>query len=89
MKLSLTNGETLVAPLPAQLLAITPTQLSDGSAKPILIGINAQLSMARWDFVLAQWTAKWAQIELKEASAASPTPIATPVVTFTPAPTAP
>ena len=87
MKLALTNGEALVTPLPAQLLAITPTQLGDGSAMTVLTSVKLQLAIAKWDFTLADWAAKWAQLELKEVTA-SPTPSATPVVTFTPAPTA-
>jgi hypothetical protein len=83
MKAALTNGETLVAPLPAQLLAITPAQLADGSAMVTLASVKVQLSMAKWDFMLAGWAGKWAEMELKEASA-TPKPTATPTVNPSP-----
>ena len=83
MKSALANGEALVSPLPAQLLAITPTQLSDGSATPILTSVRVQLAIAKWDFNLAGWAAKWAQQEIKQASA-TPKPTVTPKPTATP-----
>jgi hypothetical protein len=80
MKLAVTNGEALSAPLPGTLLAITPTQLGSGSADSTLSDACVTLFKARWDLQLARWSAWWAQHELIEAAA---TPIATPIATAT------
>ena len=87
MKLGLTTGEAIVTPLPGELLAITSGELADGSATSTLTSVKMQLSLANWYFKLAHWAAKWAQQEIKDATA-TPKLTATPVVTPTPVPTA-
>jgi hypothetical protein len=83
MKMELANGQTNLTPLPAQLLAITPTQLGDGSAMPVLTSVKFQLSITRWEFNLASWAAKWAQREINDATA-NPQVSASPVVSANP-----
>jgi hypothetical protein len=75
MKLAVTAGEAVVAPLPAELLAITPAQLSDGTAKATLTSIRAELVAATWDIQLARMAGAWSQHEINEVMAA---PVATP-----------
>lgn len=87
MKLAVTAGESLVSGVPAMLLAITPSELADGSAKATLASVTSTMFGASWDFDLAHWAANWAEHELKEANATpkpSATPKATPVATATP-----
>jgi hypothetical protein len=86
MNLAIAAGKSLVAPLPAMLLAITPAQLADGSADATLTSARATLFRATWDFQLARWSAQWAEHEVTEASA-TPTPAATPVATPAATPT--
>ncbi len=87
LKLALADGTSLVAPLPAKLLAITPAQLADGSADAVLAAAKVTLFHAAWDFQLARWAGHWAENEIKEATATpKSTPVATP--TATPAATA-
>ena len=86
MNLAIAAGKSLVAPLPAMLLAITPAQLADGSAAATLTSAKATLFRATWDFQLARWSAQWAEHEVTEASA-TPTPTATPVATPAATPT--
>jgi hypothetical protein len=80
MKLAVAAGTSLVAPLPATLLAITPAQLANGSADAALGTARTTLFHASWDFQLARWVAHWAEHEVTEASA-PPAPVATPVAT--------
>ena len=80
MNLAITAGSSLVGPLPAALLAITPAQFADGSANAVLTSARATLFRATWDFQLARWAAHWAERELPKATA-TPTPVATPVAT--------
>jgi hypothetical protein len=82
MNLAIAAGTSLVAPLPALLLAITPAHLADGSAAATLTSARATLFHASWEFQLARWAAHWAEHEVNEATApakpaASPTPMAT------------
>jgi hypothetical protein len=81
MKLAVTDGEALAAPLPAALLAITPSQLADGSAAAMLASINVTFTRASWDLQLARWSATWAEHEINEATA---TPKPTQTATATP-----
>jgi len=81
MKLAVSEGEGLAAPLPATLLAITPAELASGSADVTLSGADITLSRASWDLWLARWSAACAAHELKEATATpklAPAPTATP-----------
>jgi hypothetical protein len=89
MKTSADAAQALAAPLPATLLAITPAQLANGSAKTTLDSVRKTLATAQWDVSLARWAAFWAERELKEgAPKATSTPVVTPAPTMTPAPTA-
>jgi hypothetical protein len=89
MNLVIATGKSLVAPLPAMLLAITPAHLADGSAAATLSSVKSALFQATWDFQLARWAAHWAEREVKEATAppktaTTPTPLSTPIATPTP-----
>ncbi len=83
MEAKVTAGEALVAPLPAELLAITPAQLADGSANSTLADARVALFSASWDIQMGRWSAARAKWELAEATA-TPTPTATPTATATP-----
>ena len=83
MNLAIVAGTSLVAPLPALLLAITPAHLADGSAAATLTSARATLFHASWDFQLARWAAHWAEHEVKEATA-PPAASSTPKATATP-----
>lgn len=83
MNLAIAAGSSLVAPLPAALLAITPAQFADGSADATLTSARATLLRATWDFQLARWAAHWAEHEVTEAKA-PPKPTATPTATAMP-----
>jgi hypothetical protein len=61
MNLAIAAGTSLVATLPATLLAITPAHLADGSADVTLTSARATLFRAAWDFKLALWAANWAE----------------------------
>ena len=76
MKIAARAGKSLVAPLLATLLAITPGQLADGSANPELASITATLFRASWDLKLARWSAGCAEQDLRSAMAV-PKPTAT------------
>jgi hypothetical protein len=87
MKLAVTAGEAKAAPLPATLLAITPAQLADGSAKATLTSAKVNVLLAGWYIRIAHMTGDWAEHELKEATTppkATATPTATPKATATP-----
>ena len=82
MKLAVTAAEARVAPLPATLLAITPTQLANGSAMATLTSARVQVRLASWYVRVARMMGSWAERELKEATAtpkATATPTATPI----------
>jgi hypothetical protein len=80
MKLAVTAGEGLAGPLPATLLAITPSQLSSGAADPTLMQVNQTLFRAIWDLQLGRTAAAQAKHELDEATATpKPTATVTPI----------
>ena len=90
MKLVVAAGEGVVAPLPATLLAITPAQLADGSAKATLTSVKVELVLATWDIQLGRMAGAWAEHEVSEAKLppkATPTPTVTATPTATPTPT--
>ncbi|MFI5258709.1 MAG: hypothetical protein ACHQ01_03745 [Candidatus Limnocylindrales bacterium] len=64
MKLAVTSGENLVAPLPATLVAITKTELSNGTANATLASVQVTYNLSWWDIELARWAAFWAQKEV-------------------------
>ena len=69
MNNALTDAQTLAAPLPAALLAITPSQLESGAADGTLWQSNQALFRAMWDVQKARYAYNAAEHELAEANA--------------------